>query len=184
MFKHKFNIISKEIISVLSKVNEREITNAISKILKAKKIVVIGAGRVGFAAKGFAMRLGHLGLEAYFIGDSTVPAIGRGDLLLVCSGSGETQTIYDLALISKNNKAAILLVTGNPLSRIGKLADYIIKIEAPSKTKAVEGFASLQPMTTLNEQCLGLLFDGIVLMLMDKINETHESMWKRHSNLE
>lgn len=30
------------------------------------KVICIGAGRVGLAMRGFAMRLGHLGIEAYF----------------------------------------------------------------------------------------------------------------------
>jgi D-arabinose 5-phosphate isomerase GutQ len=32
----------------------------------------------------------------------------------------------------------VLVVTGNPESRIGKLADAIIIVSAPSKTKKVE----------------------------------------------
>ena len=42
----------------------------------------------------------------------------------------------------------------------------------------------MQPMTTLNEQSLSLFFDALVLKLMDKMNETHDTMWARHSNLE
>ena len=62
--------------------------------------------------------------------------------------------------------------------------EYVLKILAPSKTKEVEGLKSIQPMTTLNEQSLGVLFDAIVLEIMEKTNETHDSMWNRHSNLE
>ena len=64
------------------------------------------------------------------------------------------------------------------------MANLIVKLEAPSKTKMVNDFVSLQPMTSLNEQCLAILFDAIVLKIMDRIGESHESMWKRHSNLE
>jgi 6-phospho-3-hexuloisomerase len=130
------------------------------------------------------MRLGHLGLRAYTVGDSTVPSIGTGDLFLVASGSGETQTIYDLVVRAKENGAAIALVTGNPGSRMGKLADVIVVLKAPSKTKPIDGFQSVQPMTTLNEQCLGIFFDALVLCLMEVMGETHDTMWKRHSNLE
>jgi 6-phospho-3-hexuloisomerase len=76
------------------------------------------------------------------------------------------------------------VITGNPDSRIGKYAHKVLKLSAPSKTKAVENFKSIQPMTTLNEQCLALLFDSISLLLMEKMGETHETMWARHSNLE
>jgi 6-phospho-3-hexuloisomerase len=113
-----------------------------------------------------------------------VPGIGEGDLLIVASGSGETQTIFDLVSIASKNKSKIAAITGSPESRIGQLADVIVKITAPSKTKAVDNFISVQPMTTLNEQCLGLFFDAVSLKLMDRMGETHDSMWARHSNLE
>ena len=173
-----------EIESVLEKVDEKEVGRLVNGILDARKIVVCGAGRVGMATRGFGMRLGHLGLEAFTLGDSIVPSIGKGDLFLVSSGSGETQTIYDLVEIAKENGAKVALVTGNTSSRMGKLADTVVEVKAPSKTKPVEGFVSIQPMTTLNEQCLGIFYDTVVLELMERMNETHDTMWARHSNLE
>lgn len=184
MIKKNVESILGEIRVVFEPLDENQVATLRDEILKANKIVVCGAGRVGMAIRGFGMRLGHLGLQAFTLGDSTVPGIGAGDLLLVASGSGETQTIFDLVEIGKKNGARIGLVTGNPDSRMGKLADAMVKITAPSKTKAVEGFVSIQPMTTLNEQCLGIFFDGLVLELMEKMGETHDSMWARHSNLE
>jgi len=182
--KAKIGIILQEIEKVLSKVDNNQAERLIDEILEAQKIVVCGAGRVGMAIRGFGMRLGHLGLQAYTLGDSTVPGIGEGDLLIVASGSGETQTIFDLVSIASKNKSKIAAITGNPDSRIGQLADVVVKISAPSKTKAVDNFKSVQPMTTLNEQCLGLFFDAVSLKLMDRMGETHDSMWARHSNLE
>lgn len=184
MMKDNIKKILSEMSLVLSSVDEGQVLELRDEILKAKKVVVCGAGRVGMAIRGFGMRLGHLGLSAYTLGDSVVPGIGKGDLLLVASGSGETQTIFDLVEIGKKNGAKVGLVTGNPESRMGKLADVVVQIKAPSKTKAVEGLISIQPMTTLNEQSLGIFFDALVLELMEKMGETHDSMWARHSNLE
>lgn len=180
----KINEIINEITKVLDEVNQTEVDQFILAICKANKIVVCGAGRVGYAIRGFGMRLGHMGLSAYAIGDTTVPNISEDDLLIVASGSGETQTIFDLVTIAKKNNAAIAVVTSNVNSRIGQLADSVVKINAPSKTKYVGDFVSIQPMTTLNEQCLGLFFDAVVLQLMENMHQTHESMWARHSNLE
>ena len=182
--KKKIKTILEEIESVLSKIEETQVDLMIEEILKANKIVVCGAGRVGMAIRGFGMRLGHLGINAYTLGDSTVPGISDKDLLIVASGSGETQTIFDLVSIAAKNKCRIVAVTGNSDSRIAKLSNSIVKITAPSKTKSVEGFTSIQPMTTLNEQCLGLFFDAVCLKLMEKMGETHDTMWARHSNLE
>lgn len=182
--QNKIDFVLNEIKTVLSKVDENEVDLFIKEILGAKKIVVCGAGRVGMAIRGFGMRLGHLGFTAFTLGDSTVPSIAESDLLIVASGSGETQTIFDLVSIAKKNNAKIAAVTGNPESRIGKLANVVVKLEAPSKTKRVDGFVSIQPMTTLNEQCLGIFFDTVVLKMMETMGESHDTMWNRHSNLE
>ncbi|HLC49528.1 MAG TPA: 6-phospho-3-hexuloisomerase [Candidatus Andersenbacteria bacterium] len=178
-----FQILA-EISWVLGKVSQSEVEDFLREIAHADVIVACGAGRVGMAVRGFAMRLGHLGKNAHMLGDATVPSIGKGDLLIVASGSGETQTIFDIVAIAHKNGARVALVTGNIESKMGKLAHAVVHLPAPSKTKQVEGFTSSQPMTTLNEQCLGILFDAMVLMLMGQMKETHDTMWARHSNLE
>jgi 6-phospho-3-hexuloisomerase len=184
MIKKNIKKILNEIESVFTNIDEDQVQMMIDEIVKARKIIGLGAGRVGMSTRAFLMRLGHLDFQAYMIGDTTVPSISNRDLLLVSSGSGETQTIYDLTIIAKSNGARIVAVTGNQNSRIGKLADHVVVIDAPSKTKQVDGITSIQPMTTLNEQCLLIFFDAVVLELMNMLKESHDSMWKRHSNLE
>ena len=186
MFKEKSNLILEEIANVLSQVEETEVRRFIDlfEYHQSNRIAVTAAGRMGYAAKGFAMRLGHLGYQAWMLGDSTVPHIGPDDLLIVASGSGNTQTIYDVTKRANDNGAHIALITNNPDSRIGKLASTILVLPNNSNKDTTAQRTSQQPMTTLNEQCLGLLFDSIVLMIMDETGETHDTMWNRHSNLE
>ena len=184
MLHEKIGLILSEIQTFLPSLDEEETELFITEIRHANKIVGIGAGRVGMAVRAFIMRLKHLGLDSYFLGDSNVPGIGHGDLCLVASGSGETQSIFDLVKTAKQNGARIALITGNPDSRMGQYADTMVQLKAPSKVAHTDIRLSAQPMTTLNEQCLALLFDALVLVLMDKTNETHETMWGRHSNLE
>jgi len=176
--------ILNEISNVLKSTNQEEVKNLIDTIINANTIITCGAGKVGMAIRGFCMRLGHFGFKAYHIGDATLPSIGIGDLLIVASGSGETQTIYDLTSIAKKNGAKVFTITSNTNSRIGHLSDETLILNAPSKTKNVDGLTSIQPMTTLNEQCLTILFDSIVLNMMDITGETHDTLWNRHSNLE
>lgn len=200
MIKDRAKHILKEIDSVLNQLDEDQVSVLADQILSSKKIVTVGAGRVGMAARAFAMRLKHLGLDAYHIGDSNVPAVKAGDLVLVASGSGETQTIYDLAVIAKKHGTHLVVITANRDSRIGEIADIIVDIKAPAKkvppvsvnllrpAATLAGAdvlrSSIQPMTTLNEQCLHIFFDALVLDLMDKMGETHDTMWDRHSRLE
>ena len=71
-------MILKEISFVFSDIDESQVKALSDAIMRSEKIVVCGAGRVGMAARGFAMRLGHLGLKAYCLGDATVPSLERG----------------------------------------------------------------------------------------------------------
>ncbi len=184
MISDKIQTILSELKTVFSKIDQSQAEALMDAILSAKNIVVCGAGRVGMMTSCFGMRLAHLGLRTFTWGDSNVPALGKEDLLLVSSGSGETQSIYNLVQLAKNDGVRIALVTGNPDSRMGRLADVLVQIHAPSKTKPMEGFTSIQPMTTLNEQSLLIFFDALALLLMQRMNETHETMWARHSKLE
>ena len=187
LVQNKVNLILSELEYVLQQLDNYQVERFMNEILKSKTIVVCGAGRVGMVAKGFAMRLGHLGLRAYTVGDSTVPSLTKRDLLIACSGSGETQTIYDLVVRAKETGARIALVSSyidHNKSIMARVADTVVVVNAPSKTKKISGFASVQPMTTLNEQSLQIFFDALVLLLMDHMNETHDTMWERHSVLE
>jgi len=177
-------LILNEIDSILSQVEQDSVDNLVEAICNAKKIVTIGAGRVGLANKGFAMRLSHLGLNSYALGDMTVPSIrASGDVALVASGSGETPSIALLAETAKKSGAKVVLITANPQSRIGRMSDLTVCIPSPNKSSN-GAMKSEQPMTTLNEQCLHIFFDALVLLLMHRLDETTESMWERHSNLE
>jgi 6-phospho-3-hexuloisomerase len=184
MFDETYRRVLSEIEFILAGVDEPEIDALVNELLRARTIVLTGAGRAGLAAHGFAMRLGHLGLKAYASGDSTLPGIGDGDLLLIASGSGETQTVFDLAGIAKTDGARVAVITGRRESRIGALADVVVLMKVPTKVEGLDGFESSQPMTTLNEQCLQVLFDIIVLLLMKKTDQTAAAMWQRHSKLE
>jgi len=177
-------LILREIQSVLSKVDEKQVAELATTLARARKIVTIGAGRVGLTTKGFAMRLGHFGFNAHALGDMTVSSLkGPQDVALVASGSGETPSIAMLAEIAKKSGATVALLTANPKSRIGRIADVIVHIPAPNKASR-GATRSKQPMTTLNEQCLQIFFDALVMVLMHKLGETGETMWARHSNLE
>lgn len=121
MIKKNIQTILKEIDTVFQKLDKAQVRQLVNYIIKANTIVVCGAGRIGMATKAFGQRLAHLGFQTYTVGDSNVPFIGKKDLLIASSGSGETQTIYDLVVKAKENKASVALVTGNPQSRMGNL---------------------------------------------------------------
>jgi 6-phospho-3-hexuloisomerase len=177
--------IIKELEHTLSQVSEEQAEKLVDIILKSKKIFVAGAGRSGFMGKAFTMRLMHMGFEAYVVGETVTPNIEKGDLLLIGSGSGETGSLVSITNKAQKIGAAIVLVTIFPQSSIGKIADVVIKIPAPTpKVETDSGFKSIQPMGSLFEQSLLLFLDTIILRLMEKQGNNSNTMFTRHANLE
>ena len=184
MFQEFSKNVLREISKVLNAIDEEEVNKLIQAILNAKKIVTCGAGRMGMMARAFAMRLSHLGKEAYNISDCNTPSIGKGDLLLVSSGSGETKTILVLVEIAKQQGSGIALVTARSHSTIANLADVKVILPALSKIEDEKSAKSIQPMTSLTEQSCLMFFDTLTLILMQKLGQTQEILKARHSILE
>ena len=173
---------------------EEDIANFIEIITTADNIFVTGAGRSGLAAKAFAMRLMHLGLSSYVVGETISPAINAGDCILAISGSGETNTIVTAAKISKKRGAKVLALTSYPESSLGQLADGIIHVKGRTKVEVddenylkrqIKGnYTSLTPLGTAFELTSLVFLDGLVSELMEAMGKTEEDLKNRHTVLE
>ena len=179
------NIVINELTQTLNSIDITSSDEFVNTIIESNEIFVAGAGRSGFQARGFAMRLMHMGEQSYMVGETTTPNIKENDVLVVCSGSGETKSLVAMAQKAKSLGAKVALVTINPQSTIGLLADVVIEISAPSPKSAKDGdIKSIQPMGSLFEQSLGLFLDISIVMLMERKGLDSETMFGRHANLE
>ena len=173
---------------------EEDIAKFIEVITTADNIFVTGAGRSGLAAKAFAMRLMHLGLSSYVVGETISPAINAGDCILAISGSGETNTIVTAAKISKKRGAKVLALTSYPESSLGQIADGIIHVKGRTKVEVddenylkrqIKGnYTSLTPLGTAFELTSLVFLDGLVSELMEHMGKTEEDLKNRHTVLE
>ena len=173
---------------------EEDIAKFIEVITTADNIFVTGAGRSGLAAKAFAMRLMHLGLSSYVVGETISPAINAGDCILAISGSGETNTIVTAARISKKRGAKVLALTSYPESSLGQLADGLIRVKGRTKVEVddenylkrqIKGnYTSLTPLGTAFELTSLVFLDGLVSELMEAMGKTEEDLKNRHTVLE
>ena len=181
-FNGNANIILKELERSLNGINENNVVKALELIEKCNKIFVLGLGRAGFMAKSFAMRMMHMGREAYVVGETNTPNFEENDLLIITSGSGETKEFLQKAEKAKKFGGKVLAITTNGDSTLAKISDGVIVVNATSKGVTKE--SSVQPMASLYEQNILLLCDALVLCLMDLSNKPNSEMFKRHSNLE
>lgn len=175
-----------ELQTFASKVQEEEVKNVCDEILKANRIFIAGAGRSGFAARAFANRLLHLGFAVSFVGEPTTPPIKKGDLLLIGSGSGTTGSLVSMVQKAVNQNATIVTITISPENTIGSMSKAYITI--PGTTRQLVGDktenSSIQPIGSVFEQLSWLVYDSLVMMLLEKTNQCFEDLLSRHANLE
>jgi 6-phospho-3-hexuloisomerase len=177
--------IINELKNCLSTISEASAEQALQMIDASERIFCAGAGRSGLAIRGFAMRLMHLGKTVFVLGDVTTPGIKKNDLLVVGSGSGRTASLVAAVEKAKSLGVKVLLLTIDPDSPIGKLADFSIKFPAPSeKVKGGGDAVSIQPMGALFEQSLLLFSDSLIVTLMHRFQQTSAIMFDNHANLE
>jgi 6-phospho-3-hexuloisomerase len=168
---------------VLQAVNSAAIAQFLQAISTAKRIFVEGEGRSGLAMRMAAMRLMHLGLQDYVVGETIAPSIRSGDLLIACSGSGETETVVAIATKAKAIGAGVVAVTTQANSQLGKIADTLIHLDAAAKQDLSQQ-QSQQFAGSLFEQSTLLLFDALFYVLAQNMDKSAETLWAQHTNLE
>ncbi|MGB9176010.1 MAG: 6-phospho-3-hexuloisomerase [Methanoregula sp.] len=188
-------LMASKIREIANTISDEDTEKFIRELLDAKRVYVIGAGRSGLVAKAFTMRLMHLGLQAYVVGETITPALNKGDVIVIFSGSGRTKTVADLAETARDIGGRICLITSNADSRIGKIADSIVIIEqhrdavaddaAEFEVRQMMGdHKSFAPLGTLFETASMVYADAVISRMME-ITKTDESALKnRHTNIE
>jgi len=93
-----------------------------------RKALVLGAGRSGLVGKAFAIRLMHVGIDVYVMGETITPAIGEGDIVIIISGSGSGAMSTTAAHMAKRLGSLIFAVTSYPDSELAARAHAQIRI--------------------------------------------------------
>lgn len=192
--KSSIKAIIGNIVSAEEFLDEESIDKFENIIIESENVFVTGAGRSGLAAKAFAMRLMHLGLSAYVVGETISPAINEEDCIIAISGSGETNTIVSAVKIAKNRSSKVLVVTSYPESTLGQLADSCLLVKGRTKKEVDDenymkrqingNYTSLTPLGTAFELTTLVFLDAIVSELMEKMHQTESDLKARHTVLE
>jgi len=158
---------------------------AVALIASYERIFVIGVGREGLAARSFAMRLMHVGKTVHWIWDDTTPGLQEDDLLIAVNGSSRIGHINYVIEQAKKSRCKVLVVTGSPSGKAASaLADQVLFVPAMVFNGTDEVVSSIQPMGSLFEQHLFMLFDLMILDLEKRCKVSSEEMEKRHRNVE
>lgn len=178
IYKQSVKVIVEVIKDTVEQIAANDVEYLENAILNASKVFLIGLGRSGLVAKGFAMRLMHLGIDAYVVMETITPAASDRDLIIFISSSGEKGSLIEIAKIAKKVGMSIISISSNPGSSLGKLSDKVVFIPI------IANSSPLAPLNTFFEDTVMVFTDGVIAEMMDKMGKTELDMRKRHSILE
>lgn len=184
IFRQNAETVAAEISAVLARIDEEQIESVVAALNSAQRVFVIGVGREGLSSRAFAMRLMHLGLTVHVGWDDTTPNIGPGDLLVMVNGSGRIGHLDYVFTRAQVAGADTLVVTGVPDAPTPAAATLSLQVPATVYLGQGDLVESIQPMGSLFEQSLLIVFDLIVLQLAASRQQSFAQMAVRHRNFE
>ncbi|MGC8948754.1 MAG: 6-phospho-3-hexuloisomerase [Thermoprotei archaeon] len=191
----------KEIIEFVEKaqnlIDWSQVNDMINLLLKTKikdhSVLVIGMGRSGFVGKAFALRLMHLGFRVYVFGETITPAIGKEDVVVAISGSGETNIVVRAAEVARNIGATVIAITSRLESPLAKISNKTVIVPGRTRLASEQDYyvrqligehEPLAPLGTLFEITAMILLDSIIAELMKRLGLTEEELKARHATIE
>ena len=184
MYNNTVNLVINELELALNSISDERTKEFINILNSSDEIFFVGVGRVLLSLQAFAKRLAHLGYKTHIVGEITEPAIKKGDVLIVGSGSGESLFPKLIAQKAKSFGAKVVLIGSNKESSIAKLSDLMVRVPTNTKLQLADEIKSEQIMTSLFEQFLLLYGDIISKMIVDEKKIDIASLWQYHANLE
>jgi len=193
IIKDTINAIIENMKEVAESIDDETLKKLIETLTSSAGIFVIGLGRSGLVAKAFAMRLMHLGMKVFVVGETITPAIKEDDCLIAISGSGETSYIVKAARIAKDRGSKVVAITSNPGSSLSEIADLTVTIKGRTKIDGEQNYIKRQmkgnhhsktPLGTLFEISALIFLDGLIAELMEKLNKKEEDMREMHNVFE
>jgi len=198
-FRDLMLMMVSRIEEVAKSIDQSQVECFLSVINEAERIFVVGAGRSGFVAKSFGMRLMHLGMNAYVVGETVTPALRSKDVLIAFSGSGKTKSVLEACETTRQIGGALCLITGTKESLMTELATCVVylKTDEESLRTGSDHFELRQlkgehrslsqpstPLGTLFETSAMIFADSIISALIELKNCNIDEIIHRYANMQ
>jgi arabinose-5-phosphate isomerase len=143
------------------------------------KTVVTGMGKSGLIGRKIAATLASTGTPATFLhaGEAVhgdFGAVGREDVVIALSHSGETEEIIRLVPLIKRFELALIAMTGAPESTLAKAADVALDTSVPEEA------CSLGLAPTSSTTAALALGDALAVVLLERRGFTEEDFAVLH----
>ena len=155
----------------LMNLDKTSVLKTVRKIHDATRIVICGAGASNLTAQDLHTKLIRMGLNSSCFADQEMQKIncsllGKSDLLIVFSFSGNTDSIIQCMKTVKANGGTVLLITNCPVSKAAELAD--LKLNTAAEEEKIRLGAMISRLTQL--AVIDLLVSNLALKYPDEVN--------------
>ena len=176
-YKESVNSLIDAVRKVAEDVPQKDLDVLIDSILNGNKIFIYGSGRSGLVGQYFSVRLVQLGRDdVHFVGDMTTPIIGKDDVVILISNTGETMSAVQTANIARRIGSEVICVTGNASSKLAHASNLVIEVKHDGQADS-----QYAPLGTIFEDAVSIFFDSIVPCIMKKKGIDENDMRKRHA---
>lgn len=164
----------------LSNTIDESWSKAVNLIRDCKgKLVISGVGKSGDIGKKIASSFTSTGTPAVFMcpteaSHGYLGLLDSKDVLLTLSASGKTSELIETVRYAQQENISIIIITKNPSSPLGKLADVVLQI--PNVPEAcINGLAP-----TTSTTCQLVVGDSLVVAVMELRNFSPQDFKKFH----
>ena len=131
-------IEAEAVAALLPKLGESFVTACHICLSCAGRVVVSGMGKSGHIAGKIAATLASTGTPSFFLhpaeaGHGDLGMITRTDVVIAISNSGETPELVVLLPHLKRLGVPIIVMTGKPVSTLGKAATAVLDVSVPQE---------------------------------------------------
>jgi 6-phospho-3-hexuloisomerase len=168
---------SAEISAVVGVVESGPWDTLAGLVVTHRRVFVSGRGRSGLIARAVGMRLMHLGLSVHAVGETTSPAIGDDDVLIVWSATAATALLLQ-AETARQTGATVVVITACPTGRLATAADLLVVVPVGE-----DGVGTAQHAGSLFEQSCLVLGDSLCATLQERLRLADAELDRRHANL-
>jgi 6-phospho 3-hexuloisomerase len=173
-------LVIEKISEILSATDNTYAEKLTTMFDEARRIFISGAGRSKLVGNFLGMRLMHSGYDVAIVGEIVTPSVNSGDLLIVISGSGETEQLIAFTKKAREIGAKVVLISSRAKSTIGDLADAVFQIGKKEIYQKVKGMS----MGTVFELSTLCFLEALISHIIWEKGIPEEKMRERHANLE
>jgi len=165
-----------ELRAVVSAVSADQLDELAAKIAVAPRVFLTGVGRSGLVAKALAMRLMHIGVAAYAVGEVATPGIDSHDLLVAFSASGRG-SVVEQARVALKHDATVASVSTSADGDLAQPSSIVVVLPIRSTVPTEQHAGSL-----FEQSCL-VIGDAVCRAVQDLRGASTSDLDRRHANL-